>query len=322
VKRWVDRWNAYWFPTTTTRNLALCRIVAIAAQLFWFFPSLPKQINLLEKNSQFIEPQLFIRSIAAILPRDVFFTPSTFTALYWITVVAGILALVGLFTRVSIFVFALGTWIFVAHLYSYADYHHPEAVFAIFLMVLAFAPSGASLSLDARLRRHRSRGKGAEEPGSTDMASWPLKLAHVLLALTYFSTGITKVIFGGPAWVNGYTLQSYLFADGIRRGLPLGLWMAQHHTLCVLLSVFTVLFELFFFVSLVLPRTAPFFFVNGILFQIGLFLAAGHPFFQHIVLLTLLLLFLEPEWWRPWVKRYRDAERSRLGGQQRARQPV
>lgn len=142
----------------------------------------------------------------------------------------------------------------------------------------------------------------------------------MLLALTYFSTGLSKVVFGGFAWVNGYTLQNYLFVDGMRRGLPLGIWLAQHHTLCVLLSVFTVLFELFFFLSVIFPRTAPFFFINGILFQLGLFAAAGHPFFPHILLLALLLVFLDPARSRAWLKKYLGLDLPRPRGLTQAQQ--
>jgi hypothetical protein len=130
------------------------------------------------------------------------------------------------------------------------------------------------------------------------MAMWPLKVGHVLLAITYFSAGISKMIAGGFRWMNGYTLQDYVFADAMQRGFPFGVWLGQHHTLAVFFSVFTVLFELTFFLSLVLPRTAPFYFLNGLLFQIGLYAAAGHDFFPHMVLLFLLLLFVEPGWWQ------------------------
>jgi hypothetical protein len=322
VKRWIDRWNAYWFPTTTTRHLAICRIIAVGAQLFWFFPSMDHQFNLLEKNSEFIAPQVLIRAIAAIVPREVFFTSSAFSALYWVTIVAGLAALVGLFTRTSLFVFALGIWILIAHKYSYADVHHPEAVFAIFLMMLAFSPAGESLSLDALLRRRRARSAKdpTERSERVDTAAWPLKLAHVLLAMTYFSTGISKLVAGGLRWVNGYTLQGYTFADAVNRELPLGIWLAQQHTLAVLLSVFTILFELFFFVSLILPRAAPFFFISGLLFQIGLFATGGHDFFPHMVLLVLLLLFINPEWWRGWLNKYLDVYRSRWRRQEQGHQ--
>lgn len=297
IQGWVDWWGRYWFPTTPTRNLAICRIVAVGAQLFWFFPSLTHQTNLLAKNPEFVDPQPLIRVISALIPRDWLFTPSNFTLFYWAVVAVGLAALVGLFTRASLLLFALGVWTLVSHAYSYADVHHPEAVFAIFLLALAFAPAGASLSVDALLRRRR----GIEARDTTDVAAWPLKLAHVLLSMTYFSTGATKLLSGGLSWMNGYTLQTYTFGDAIERNLPLGIWLGQQHTLAVLLSVFTIFFETFFFVSLFSRRAAPFFFLNGIFFQLGLYFAAGHPFFPHIVLLGLLLAFHEPLWWRRWV---------------------
>jgi Vitamin K-dependent gamma-carboxylase len=302
VRRWFDAWNAYWFPQTDTRALAIARILVIGIHLLWFLPafaSLPEQINLLEKNQDFINPQLVISAIAALLPRQVFFNPEVFTALRLVTVVAGILALVGFFTRTSLFILTLGTWILVAHKYSYGDLHHAVALFAIFLLLLVFAPSGQSLSVDAFMRR---RGRAApndpaKEQAESDMAMWPLKLAHVLLAMTYFSTGATKLITGGLEWMNGYTLQSYTFQDAVSRNLPLGVWLAQHHGLAVALSIFTIVFETFFFVSLLVPRTAPLFFITGVFFHLGLFATGGHPFFPHIVLLLLLLFFLDTSWW-------------------------
>lgn len=297
TSRLIRRWNAYWFPETTAVNLACCRIIAVAAQLFWLMPSLDYQINLLSKNSRFLDAQPIIRAITLVLPRDEFFTPATLTALYGMTAAAGFLALVGLFTRTSLFLFALGTWFLVSHAYSYADVHHPEALFAIFLMLLPFSPAGERLSIDALIhrRRGRHRGSGAARVAT---AMWPLKLAHVLLAMTYFSTGITKLLSGGLGWMNGYTVQIYTFGDALQSNRPLGIWVAQHHTLCVLLGALTVFFELFFFVSLLVPRTAPFFFAGGIAFHLGLYVTAGQPFFQHMVLNALLLLFLDPDWAR------------------------
>jgi uncharacterized membrane protein YphA (DoxX/SURF4 family) len=261
---------------------------------------LDKHKNMLLKNPEFIEPQLLVRVISAIVPREVFFTPDGFTTLYWVTIVAGVAALVGFFTRTSLFVFALGTWIFVAHLYSYGDRHHVEALFCIFLLLLAFAPSGDSLSVDALRRRRRQRAAhdAPDAPGESDMAIWPLKVAHVLLAMSYFSAGMSKMIHSGPRWMNGYTLQTHTFGDALERGHPLGIWLAQQHSLAVALSVFTILLELFFFVSLFLPRLAPLFFLGALAFQVGLYATAGYDFFQHMVLLTLLLFFLYPGWWQ------------------------
>jgi len=322
ARRWIDRWNAYWFPATPIRHLAICRIVAVGAQLIWFFPDLEEHRNLLRKNPEFIEPQLIIRAISAIVPRDLFFTPDAFTLLYWVTAIAGISALVGFYTRTSLLVFALGTWIFVSHLFSYGDRHHTEAVFAIFLMLLVIAPSGESLSVDALIRRRR----GAADPVSSrtaqsEMAVWPLKVAHVLLAMTYFSAGMSKMLFSGLRWMNGYTLQGHTLGDALERGHPVGIWLAQQHTLAVALSVFTILLELFFFLSLFLPRLAPLFFLGALGFQVGLYVTAGYDFFQHMVLLTLLLFFLYPAWWQTWLARRHLTGTPRLRGEEAAAQP-
>jgi hypothetical protein len=322
MKPWIDRWDAFWFPPTSTLYLSISRIIAVAAQLLWFPPPLGENLNLLRKNAEFIDPQVLISAISAIVPRHLFFTPSTFTALYWVTVVAGLAALVGLFTRVSLFVFALGIWIFVAHLYSYSDVHHEATVFSIFLMSLAFAPSGETLSLDALIRRRRAGRSGGKTEAAPikDTAMWPLRLAHVLLALTYFSTGITKLFVGGLQWMNGYTLQDYTLNDAVSRQIPLGIWLGQQHGLAILLSIFTVVFELTFFVSLLAPSTAPFFFLAGLFFQIGLYVTAGHDFFPHMVLLVLLLLFGTPQWWRSWWTKYLDRYRFRRRRPEQARQ--
>jgi hypothetical protein len=268
----------------------------VGAQLVWFFPNLAEHINFLRKNDEFVDPQLITRVLAAVFSREAFFNPTTFTILYWATFGFGLLALVGLFTRLSLFLFATGTWIFVAHLFSYGDRHHTEAVFAIFLMVLAFAPSGERLSVDAALRRRRTGFGGAQ---SSELALWPLKLTLVLLGLTYFSAGMAKMLHSGLRWMNGYTLQGHTLADALSRGYPFGVWLAQQHTLAIVLSVFTIAFELFFWVVLLVPRRwAPLLLLAALLFQMGLYLTGGYDFFQHMVLLGLLLLFLYPEWWQ------------------------
>jgi branched-subunit amino acid ABC-type transport system permease component len=105
LQRW---WNDYWFPTTSTLNLAGARIVAVAAEIFWLFPGLPGQINLLTKNQQFSDPQPLVRFLSAVLPRDVIFSPGGFTVIYWVSMIAGVAALVGLATRLSLFLLTFG----------------------------------------------------------------------------------------------------------------------------------------------------------------------------------------------------------------------
>jgi len=94
--------------------------------------------------------------------------------------------------------------------------------------------------------------------------------------------------------MNGYALQTYVFADATRHGIPLGIWVAQRHGLSVALSIWTVVFELGFVTSLFIPWTVPYWMVAAILFHIGLYAVAGHVFTEHVVLLALLLVFGVP----------------------------
>ena len=266
--------------------------------MLWFFPSLPYQINLAVNNTRFEYPQPLIRLVTAIVPREVLFTPSGLTAVYWASMAAGLLAVIGLFTRPALFMYALCYAFFVSHAYSYADVHHREALYAMFVLALSFSPAGDRLSIDALLRRRRAQrmDASAAQTDRTDLAMWPLKFLHVLLSMTYFSTGITKVLSGGLRWMNGYTLQNDIFSDAINRQIPLGIWLSHQHTLCIFLSIATLLFETFFFVSLFLPRLAPYFFAGGLLFHLSLLATSGHPFFEHMLLNATLLVFYDPDW--------------------------
>jgi hypothetical protein len=65
------------------------------------------------------------------------------------------------------------------------------------------------------------------------------------------------------------------------------------------------------------PGLAPFFFVGALFFHTSLYFAAGHDFFQNMVLLFLCLLFLTPGGWRAWSVDL--MERFHLGARKDAR---
>jgi hypothetical protein len=270
----------------------------VAVEMRWFFPSLPYQIKLAVSNTEFNHPQPLIRLVSALVPRDVLFTAGGMTTIYWMAMAAGLLALIGLGTRPALLVYGLCYGFFVSHAYSYGDVHHREVPYFLFILALAFSPAGQRLSVDALIRRLRARRAGRTEavPIQSDLAMWPLRFLHVILAMTYFSTGITKLLAGGLQWMNGYTLQFAIFRKAISRAAyaPLGLWMAQQHTLCIIVSIATILFETFYFVSLFLPRWAPLFFASGVLFHLMLWLTSGHPFFEHMLLNATLFICYDP----------------------------
>jgi uncharacterized membrane protein YphA (DoxX/SURF4 family) len=290
----VERWQSFWFPVTSPLRLAVCRLVIVGSQLLFFREPLAEHLMLTRGNESFYQPQAFIRMLAAVFTESAVKAPQTLTTVYWVTLVAGVTTFFGLFTRLSAFFFAIGSWFLVTHRYSYGEKHHPEAIFCIFLLLLAFSPSGRCLSLDSLLHRGRRDRDGRPLWGvraRLSTALWPLLVVQVLLAIAYFSAGFCKLYQSGLTWLNGYTLQQHIFNDAVRWDCPAGIWLARQHELCIALSVFAVAFELFFFLAVIFRRLVPIFLIGGVGLHLGIYMTQAAPFFQLVLLYVVFIDF-------------------------------
>jgi hypothetical protein len=85
-------------------------------------------------------------------------------------------------------------------------------VVAMTLLILPFAPAGASLSVDAVLRARRQRRDGhAGSPGPPSGAyNWPVKLLQFSFALMLFFAGWNKIRRGGLEWITTDHLRTTL----------------------------------------------------------------------------------------------------------------
>ena len=184
-------WNQYWFRPAALVDLAIGRIVIVGFQLL--------HLIALDYLDQIHKLAALPDALYQPLPILHFFTfpfgwdyrPSSevMETVYWTTLAAGIPALVGFVSNLSLVVFALGNILLQAFLYSYGDFHHTDALMRITLFVLALSPAGGALSVDDLWRRLRqntdkNRFEGfsllAEESTS---ARWPLLLIRWLFAL-------------------------------------------------------------------------------------------------------------------------------------------
>jgi predicted DCC family thiol-disulfide oxidoreductase YuxK len=250
------RWRRYWFRPALLIYLAACRIVIVAFQLF--------HLGTLDRHGEFGRLSALPEALYYPLPilrlltlpvewattgavhwRDWQFRPSAevLEGVYWVTYTAGVLALVGLKTKLSLFIFAAGSLFLQSFLYSFKDFHHPEALLMITLVILAFSPVGRVLSIDDLRRRlafAMSRRKFVDfhlARRQSVLAWWPLLLTQWLFALVYFSAALSKLKASGFDWANGYTLQYYLLQDGVRWGSDTGVWLSSQHTLVKFMSV-------------------------------------------------------------------------------------
>lgn len=217
-------------------------------------------------------------------------------AVWILAVVTGITSLVGLYTRPSLLAFAAANTLLTAHSYSYGEFHHTEALITIAFWALAFGPSGEALSLDSLGSRLRVAVGGMRfTPVRTvaresTLARWPLLLMQWCLALSYISAGLAKLLNGGFAWFNGYSLAYYIGADAVSRHSSLGLWFASHIPLLSVLAVLTVVIELTFVLAILFPRLALWYVLLGTGMHVGIYLLQRAPFPQTV---ALYIVFIE-----------------------------
>ena len=317
MRRLIATVDRYWFTPASSRDLALVRILAFGSQTFFFivFPvarlrSLSQQVAQTHAAVAPYNPLPVLKALllpwgpwGTIRPGDTFLY-----ATFAVAVVAGVLATVGLLARVSMLCAALANTLLVAHWYSYGDYHHAEALMLIALGVLALSPSAEVWSLDSVLR---SRAGHPASPGESVFARWPLLLMQWIIALTYLSAAGSKLVYGGWQWFDGYTMTYHFLRFALQPGhegavlaASLPPWMH------IVPSIIAILFELTFFVAVLVPRTAWLYVLIGIGFHIVVYETMGIGFFQTIVLYSVFVRSLRLYWpavLRPPTKRERSS---------------
>jgi uncharacterized membrane protein YphA (DoxX/SURF4 family) len=213
------------------RSLALLRVLAGPVVLLHLEPFLTDSLDGRTYSDAFHEPY------ASWYPEV---PEAIYIALLWVAAVGGIAMSLGLLTRL-----ATGTtFAIVAYnlLLSTTHFHNNRAYLVIVLGLLAVAPCGRELSLDAWLRRRRGR------PGlSLSAPAWPLWLLRFESSAIYGASGLSKLL--DPDWFGGtVTWQRVVRARDDLEASPLPDWAISvltdrgFHTGAAPLIVLTELF--------------------------------------------------------------------------------
>jgi hypothetical protein len=286
-------WQQYWFRPAPLLDLAVVRIAAVALQLILLATSASPEVlrTYAVLPLDLFQPLEMYRILTWPLGSPYFPSFEVLQGVWYVAMLCGLLALVGLATNFSLALFAAANVFLQAFLYSFGDLHHREAVMMIALSALALSPAGGALSIDSLWRRRRAQGgqEAALADRQSRFARWPLLLVQWIFVLMYLSAVISKTINGGGEWDNGFTLQYYLIQDGIRWDRPLALWLAQHHSLILLLQWFVLLFQGSFVLAVLFPRLRWVYVPVGLGLHIGIYLTLAAPFFQWIVLYAVFI---------------------------------
>jgi uncharacterized membrane protein YphA (DoxX/SURF4 family) len=181
----VGRFDELLGRPVSMRSLALLRVLAGPIVLLHLSPFLSDAWNGRIYRDAFYEPYA---DWYPELPRAVY------VGLLWLAAVAAVAMALGFLTRAA----TATTFAIVAYnlFLSTTHFHNNRAYLVIVLAVLAVAPCGRELSLDAWIRRRR--GLPALDPRSP---AWPLWLLRFECATVYAASGMSKLL--DPDWFGG-----------------------------------------------------------------------------------------------------------------------
>lgn len=297
-------WHRYWFAPAPCLDLAVVRIIAVALQLYLFRDFLSTLEIWAALPADNYRPGIVFGILN--LPFGWGYRPE-FAALemiYYVGMGAGLLALVGLLTNLSLVVFATSCVYLMAFRYSFGDFHHPEAVMMVALSALAISPAGRVLSLDSLIAARRRKDGANLLFQESEFAGWPLKLIQWFFVLMYLSAVWHKLSISGLDWANGYTLQYYLARDALRWDNPIGLMLSAHHTIVQLGQYGVLLFQATFALPVIVPKLRWLYVPAGLILHIVIWITLLAPFPQWIALYAVFI---------PWTAALRRA-RERVSG--------
>jgi Vitamin K-dependent gamma-carboxylase len=213
------------------RALALLRVLAGPAVLWHLQPFLSDSLDGRIYSDGFYEPY------AAWYPE---LPGAVYVGLLWLAAAAAVAMSIGFLTRLA----TATTFGIVAYnlFLSTTHFHNNRAYLVIVLGLLAVAPCGRELSVDAWVRRRR--GQPALDPSAP---AWPLWLLRFECAAIYGASGLSKLV--DPDWFGGtVTWQRVVRARDELNEWQLPDWAVSvltdqsFHTAAAKMIVFTELF--------------------------------------------------------------------------------
>jgi predicted DCC family thiol-disulfide oxidoreductase YuxK len=205
---------------------------------------------------------------------------------------------IGLFTRTSMVTAALSGIYILGVPNNFGKTGHGEGIIIFTTFILAFSRAGDAWSIDSLIAAWRSRDpdRANAKPQSGEY-TWPIRLVWMLMSLIMMGAGVTKLRWSGLDWVTtdnlSTTILQHYYAGYSEPPTDLGIWIAEHRTLCKVIAGLTILIELTFPLAM-FSRIARWTLVPAMFFaQVGIYLMMGVNFTQFMF----AYLF-----WIPWDK--------------------
>jgi hypothetical protein len=183
---------AYFFADDSAVNLGVTRIAVFGA-LAWTL-DVATYVHPALLPPVLIRPPLGMDWAQPLVPARL----ESAVALFWTVRVAAVFAALGVATRLTTAVAALGSVFLLAIPSMYGHVAHVRHHLVWFTALLALSPCGDAVSVDAWWRR--ARGRAARRPAPAPCYGFPLRAMAVVLGVFYFFAGVAKLATG-PDWL-------------------------------------------------------------------------------------------------------------------------
>jgi hypothetical protein len=295
---WRDAFQRRCVGDATATDLAWVRIVVCAISILYLLNE--DLVSMARLGKTWFEAPGYLTFIGRRAFYGLMTSEGRLIALTSITIGLLVLAMLGIYARVTLPLAALACLLCAGLLRSFGKWFHDGYLSLYVLAVLCFLPCADAWSLDARWRRRPAAAVPAETPAAGQAAyGWSVWACYAAACVPYLQLAFSKLTWGGFFWFDGRSLRNYMLVDCLNLSdLQADLPLRFLHTptfMFTALGLFGLLTELLYPAVLVFPRlrrVLPFC-VAGL--HLGVLLCQDALFLDAILL---PLIFLRPSRWR------------------------
>ncbi len=245
MKEILQRLATYWYTPMPAQRLALLRIASGGFALWYLLSRHNLLMKVVRTEKHLFDPVGIAAWLEAPLPLEIF------TVIYWLTIVLGFIYVLGWKFRFTAPAFAVMALFIFCYRNSWSMIYHDNAALVLHILIIAFSPAADAYALDAR--------RNSPSDAVHWQYGWPIRLLCAATALTYFVSGVAKILGElSWGWIDGSALRSQIAVDHLRKELlgestsAIFPWLYAHGEIFLLMGIFTLILEL----------GAPFFLVN------------------------------------------------------------
>jgi hypothetical protein len=218
----------------------------------------------------------------------------TFEWVYIALLLSLSMAMLGLATRPNLFLSAILFFLVRGQLLSLtkspdSNYvYHSQNLVIFVLIILALDSNMGRDSLITRWTRMFIHER------SQSISGHSLNLVVISMGLVFFGASYVRLTTSGFGWMDGFTLKSFLMLSYFSDGVILAYKIAQHHYVCMALSILLMSFEFGFIFLFLFFRPYVFLFLGSLLLHYSILKIMNINFFQYHGFALIVYLFLPP----------------------------